>query len=65
MTTNNDEASKAAVAKLDVLTDADAEDAHREADAIIVLYLQSLGPPHAQVAEAWDRAKDRIGFWYS
>ena len=48
-----------AVAKLDALEKYDAESAHIAADDVLLLMV----PP--EVREAWERAQERIGFWYA
>lgn len=48
-----------AVEKLDALTDYDPEEAHGEADKIL------LGFVPEDVRAAYARAVGRVGFWYS
>lgn len=50
-----------AVRKLDALESGDAEVAHCEADAILCRYLEHHDAK--DIADAWDRACDRAGFW--
>ena len=53
-----------AVQYLDALTaDGDTESDHCDADDILVELLKSIG--YAQVAEAYERARERVGFWYA
>lgn len=52
-----------AIALLDGLTDADPESAHGHADGALVSFLRHLG--HDDVADAFDRACHRVGFWYA
>jgi len=52
-----------AIANLQQLDDGDIEQAHEEADQILLDVLRSNG--FAEVADAWDAAADRISFWYS
>lgn len=47
------------VAALDALDGHDEEAAHGMADHLL---LQAVPP---EVAEAWERARERIGFWYA
>lgn len=51
-----------AVAKLDELND-DPECDHQTAEKIILEYLRLRG--ETAVAEAFERACERVGFWYS
>lgn len=48
-----------AVAELDALTTGDPESAHGEADGVLLRFVPS------EVREAWQRAHDRIGFWFA
>jgi hypothetical protein len=50
------------VAKLDALN-GDAETDHGTAEKILCEYLRFVGA--GAVAEAFERAKDRVGFWYA
>jgi hypothetical protein len=52
-----------AVAKLNALTSHDPETAHGRADEILCEFIRSIG--HAEVAEAFEAAADRVGFWYA
>ena len=47
------------IAALDALTDDDREAAHARAAQL----LADSAPP--EVAEAWHRARERVGFWYA
>ena len=48
------------IAALDALTDDDDQEAaHARADQL----LADSAPP--EVAEAWHRARERVGFWYA
>ena len=47
------------VAALDALDDHDEEAAHGAADGLL---LEAVPP---EVREAWERARNRIGFWYA
>ena len=48
---------------LETLGDEDPEGAHVEADAILLDYLQTHRA--GAVAEAYNKARERIGFWYA
>ena len=53
---------KEAVKALDSLAgDHEMED-HMRADQILIELLRSLGQD--QVAETWERTRDRVGLWY-
>ncbi len=52
----------AAVARLNALNNG-PEEAHMEAEAILCDFLRAQG--HDAVAEAFEQAKERVGFWYS
>lgn len=52
-----------AVKALDALTAADRERAHGEADDIVSEVMRANGL--AAVADAYDRASERVGFWYA
>ena len=41
----------------------DSEQLHFEADGILLAALREAG--RGDVADAWERAKTRIGFWYA
>lgn len=49
--------------RLDKLTDDDPESAHGRAEDIICQFLKDNG--FGDVAEAFEAARDRVGFWYS
>jgi hypothetical protein len=51
-----------AIANLDALLK-DVEKSHVEADAILLQFLRDNGCE--DVANAWARAEDRLGFWYA
>ena len=53
--------SKRAIKELDALTDADPENAHSTADDVLIDFIRSAGYP--EVAEAYQRAEIRVGFW--
>ena len=36
---------------------------HIQADRILIEFLRQCG--HPAVAEAWERASERVGFWYA
>lgn len=50
------------IERLDSLTDADPEAAHGTADAILIEFLRGIG--YGTVANAFENASDRVGFWY-
>lgn len=57
-------AASEAVAELDAMpADTDEENAHGEADRILCEVLRESGLN--EVADAFERARDRVGFWYS
>ena len=47
--------------RLQTIPYTDPEIAHAEADALVVAYLRAIG--ETEVADAWQRAGERIGFW--
>jgi hypothetical protein len=52
------------VAELDAIQPGDPEEAHSDADAILLRALRRLGGD--DVASAWERVADRVGgFWYA
>ena len=53
--------AEAVIRKLDSLGDDNPRD-HIAADKILVCFLKAKG--HGDVAAAYDRAADRVGFWY-
>lgn len=54
-----------AVTKLNAMNKGDdPEDAHREAEQLLCEVLRAVGPEYASVAYAFNRARDRVGFWY-
>ena len=56
------EHAKRAVAQLNDL-DGDPETSHSMADEILLDYLKSIGD--VSLADAFERARKRIGFWYA
>ena len=59
---NKDEA----VAMLnDVGERSDSEISHIDADDILCAYLRSKGQDGKDVADAFESARDRVGFWYA
>ena len=52
-----------AVKELNAITNGDNEYAHCQADKILKEFLRSNG--YAKVADAFDEADDRVGFWYA
>ena len=55
---------KEAIDVLNNLNEAgDTEDSHMVADDVLCAALRNLG--HADLADAWERARDRCGFWYA
>lgn len=40
-----------------------SEEGHGHADHVVLQFLRDNG--FAQVADAWDAAQERVGFWYS
>ena len=56
--------SREAVEKLNAMAaESDAEQSHSEADEILCDLLRSLG--YGAVANAFEDAKARVGFWYA
>ncbi len=49
--------------QLDELDKGDSEHSHFVADNLLVEYLKEVGMSH--VAEAFERTRDRVNFWYS
>ncbi len=43
--------------------DSDPEMAHADADRLLLQFLRDNG--HPEIAEAFNGARDRIGFWYA
>lgn len=54
-----------AIRKLNAIERYDREGAHIDADNIIVDYLSSLGGDAKEVAEAYNAARNRVGFWFA
>jgi len=52
-----------AVRRLNELEPGDTEWLHIEADRIIIRYLQHHDAN--EVADAWEDARERLGFWYA
>ncbi len=54
-----------AVAKLEAVDEnhPDEEMAHVEADRILCEFIRAIG--HADVADAFEAARRRVGFWYA
>lgn len=52
-----------AIERLNSLSGGDPEDDHGEADRVLLQVLRSHGL--ANVADAWESACDRVGFWYA
>jgi hypothetical protein len=48
---------------LDAMDDKNPEVAHIEAENILMAFLKDNGFP--EVAEAYERAQGRVGFWYA
>lgn len=48
---------------LETLCDGDPERAHGEADEILLNYLRTHRA--GAVAEAYNKARERVGFWYA
>lgn len=59
----NPTAAETAIAKLNALTDDDPEQAHCEAENILVAFLKEI--QCEAVANAFDAANSRVGFWYA
>ena len=53
----------AAVAALDALTRGDNAAEHAKADAILLQYLRTYG--FNEIADAYERARSRLVFWYA
>lgn len=41
----------------------DKEDAHGQADKILLEFLRSNG--HEEVAKTYEKVRDKVGFWYA
>ena len=54
---------KETVKSLDGLTSGDPESAHGLADQCLIDFLRGAG--FASIAEAYERAEKRVGFWYA
>lgn len=53
------------IAKLDALYSGDTECDHIEADDLLLTFLKDHDPASREVAEAFERARKRCGFWYA
>jgi len=51
-----------AIEALNTLPADDVERAHHEADGILIKFLHCVG--HGKVADAFEAARNDIGFWY-
>jgi hypothetical protein len=49
--------------RLNELDGYDIEESHWKADAFLLVFLNEIG--YQDVTEAWERARDRVGFWYA
>ena len=58
-------AAAEAVTQLSALDVDDPESSHREAEYILCKVIRTVGPEYAAVADAFNEARDRVGFWYS
>lgn len=54
-----------AVTQLSALDVDDPESSHREAEYILCRVIRTVGPEYAAVADAFSKARDRVGFWYA
>ncbi len=52
-----------AIGKLDKMQRDDPEKYHWEADEIVLEFLRAHG--HSGIADAFEAARDRVGFWYA
>ena len=52
-----------AINELHLLQEGDPESAHGRADGILIEFLESSGYP--ELADAYEDARSRIGFWYA
>jgi len=52
-----------AIKQLEALESGDPERAHIEAEDIICNYLKEIGA--TEIVEAYDEARERVGFWYA
>jgi hypothetical protein len=54
------------IQELDAMSPAtDPENGHSRADDLLLEFLKNHDPASKDVAEAWERARDRVGFWYA
>lgn len=53
-----------AVTQLSALDVYNPESSHREAEYILCRVIRTVGPEYAAVADAFNEARDRVGFWY-
>ena len=51
------------ISELDALGKGDPEAAHGHAEGLLMAYLRSWG--HGDIADAYERARDRVGFYYA
>lgn len=54
-----------AIEKLNSLSDDDPEDSHGAADSVLIAYLKSLDQNSNEVADTYQKTRERIGFWYA
>lgn len=52
-----------AIEELDTLDGFDPEEAHTDAESILLAFLRHAG--YTRVADAFEAANDRVGFWYA
>lgn len=62
-TEDKEELKAKAIADLNALDDADPESAHSRADAILSNYVRAIG--EVAIADAFEAARERVGFWYA
>lgn len=54
------------IAALDAMpAHGDNEACHSEADKLLLSFLKQHDPASKDIAEAFERASDRVGFWYA
>jgi hypothetical protein len=55
---------ESAVKKLNAMDNGDDQEiAHCEAENVLTEYLREIG--HEAIADAFEAARDRVGFWYA
>jgi hypothetical protein len=55
-----------AIDRLNGITESgDTEIDHSQADLVLIQFMVDHDPACKEVAEAWERARDRAGFWYA